>query len=292
MKKEKSANIRLTNFFKITLGSLTLSSSLVATSVPSSANELRLNTPNLSCEGVGEPLNKEQIKQRRPKNANSRKDITALFEQFVINQVEADPDTSLKRNIFEQGGKRYLSAFRKSKGKANVEPDLVGSVFVSIIENGVFKELIEYKESFFIDAKVVGSSTTAPVKFSRSYSKYQLAGFIDVLRDSEAGVSLRTQPPVRASLPVLAIISSSDGRILPNLVLFANNNQVSLRQSIACNNAAGTLGKDDLQIGKSILINPELSVSVGDTPDEPIDFTNIGRTPGTLPSDADAGVGN
>lgn len=285
--------MRLTNFFKITLGSLTLSSSLIATSAPASAQpDLRLNTPSLSCEGIGEPLSKAQIRARKPANANPRKDITALFEQFVINQAAADPNTSLKKNVFEQGGDRFPSAFRKSKGKPNVEPDLVGSVFVSIVENGQVVETITYEKSFFADAKLVESSTTAPVKFSRSYSKYQLAGFIDVLRDSPAGVSLRTQPPVRAALPLLTIISSSDGRIQPNLVKFANDNKVSLRQSIACNNAAGTLGKNDLQIGKSILINPELSVSVGDSPNEPIDFTTIGATPGTLPPDAEEGVGN
>ncbi|MEO0840498.1 MAG: hypothetical protein AAF063_16535 [Cyanobacteria bacterium J06643_5] len=290
--------MRLPNFFKVTLGTLTLSGSLVITSIPAKAqleqnDQFRLNAPGLSCEGIGEPLSKEQIRQRKPKNANPSKDITALFEQFVINIAVGDPGTSLKKNIAEQGGKRYPSEFRRKKAKKqNVEPDLVGSVFVLVLINGRPSETLEYKESFFIDAKLVESSTTQPVKFGRSYSRYQLSGFIDVLKDSAAGVSLRTQPPERAATPVLSIVSSREGRIQPNLVKFANDNKVSLRQSIACNNADGTPGKDDLQIGKSVLINPELAVSLGDRPIEPIDFTLIGTSAGTLPTDAEPGVGN
>lgn len=159
--------MRLTKFFKITLGFLTLSSSLVA--LPSSAQleqdeQFRLNAPQLSCAGIGEPLSKVQIEDRRPAGAD--KVTTALFEQFVINQTtgDANPGTSLRKNVFEQGGVRFPSEFRKqktknrAKKKSEVEPDLVGSVTKLVIRDGAVTELIEYQQSLFVDAKLVGNN--------------------------------------------------------------------------------------------------------------------------------------
>lgn len=161
-----------------------------------------------------------------------------------------------------------------------------------MIRDGAVTELIEYQQSLFVDAKLVGNNIAQPVKFSTSYSNYQLAGFIDVLSNfSPAGLSLRGDI-IRAGLPILAIISSREGRVQPKLVGFANENKVSIFQNIACNNDGGTLGVDDLKIGKSIVLNPELTVSLGGIPAEPLDLELSNTPAGTLPATAEAGVGN
>lgn len=105
-----------------------------------------------------------------------------------------------------------------------------------------------YADSVFYEAKAVRSTFLPP-----SYSKYQILGFIDALKNSDAKVA--------GEIPAIIFMTTSDiSRISLKTRFAATRDGVGVWHAIACRVIVPPVGANNLQLGEAIVTNPEVYV--------------------------------
>lgn len=139
--------------------------------------------------------------------------------------------------------------------QSDVIPDAVGSITYTVLENGVPVMSKTFNQSLFVEVKAVNAPTPWYGfgwigGLNLSYSKFQIAGLVDITRRSDAGRS--------GQAPGMLLFISTDNTDINNKVLWnATSSNVAVWQSKAVATQDPT-GKWYIGFTAPTLLNPEV----------------------------------
>ncbi|MCY6494609.1 PEP-CTERM sorting domain-containing protein [Leptolyngbya sp. GGD] len=242
-------------------------------------------------------MGKDELEQRAIDSGLPKSDTSNAFERFSIrDSLKVPYNTGPTARSFYSPAKAIINAAKGSPKRTSVIPDGIATLQVRpyVIVNGVtiFTTPIplEFPESAFFDAK----ASDGELKLT---GDYQLLGFVDALRLSPAGLQHFVNPV--APIPRLYLATTAGAKVQQRLVDFASGMSVRMSaardlnfqfggppvgvfQTIVCDRLSegrGTLGVDDLIMGRGVPLNPEIYYNDRFLP---IDFIAPQGEPGTL----------
>ena len=211
------------------------------------ATPRQINVPQLSCAGIGNSLNNNQLFARSA--STILQDYRTAFEIFSLASFGIQRTANIP--TFQPIPSPDRRAF--SGGKASsVIPDGIGSV-TYIDANGVPQT---FNNSVFYEAKT-------KVRVNQSTDDYQPVGYVDVLSRSPAAIRRNQLNSPPYPIPALFYLTPSSTRIGNDVIQRATAERVAIFQHIACDNPGGTLGTNDTVMGRGIPLNPQVYTSVG-----------------------------
>jgi len=192
------------------------------------------------CEGASFPLDKVELDRLVIANGIPFNKSGETFENFALNSFRPllFPVTpNLVR--FPSPQRLRLTRFQAKKA-FNVVPD--GLLPIISVTPPAF-----YPDSVFVDSKALKEFTIIRL----SYSKYQIAGFLDALTRTPAGIS---SAPMSPAIPALVFLTTNNVFISPDVLIEANGSNIGVFQSIACVRIT-TLGQRRFYMGFTNVLN-------------------------------------
>lgn len=211
-----------------------------------------------SCAGIGTPLTQSQLfqvaKQIRPGVSNFR--IRDAFEKFalhsqILRKYDGKPFDSPER--FNKTG------YRKRGRLAGVIPEAVSTT--AVIKYAPYRygppQFIPYPNSTFWDAKSIREGKKIELKTG----EYQAQGYLDYLSHYSTA-ALASVPKHQHPVGNLVYMTTSDVGMTKGILEYAGETPgvpftpVAVFHMVAClRNTNGVLTKDNLQMGRGILLN-------------------------------------
>ena len=225
-----------------------------------------------SCDPFGNPLDKSTLISRR-EQADGWRGGTSVESAFENYSIASFSGFEVRPNPLN-GGLRFNSLLRfTNTGGASLQvvPDGLANVPVAIRYFyrvfGVrfnFTLTTTFENTQFWEAKTNQGTPLGPEDGS---GPWQIGGFIDAVDTARNIEYEAVSAVIRASggrgisdppFASLVFLSPSSTRIAETTIQLASDRRVLLYRSVICNNVGGTLGINDVVMGKSILLNENI----------------------------------
>lgn len=227
--------------------------------ISSDAIDTGIVVAELSCLGIGRPLNQKTLLElgKKVNPQASKEEIDKAFERFTLDSIMLP---LLLQSVKFPSPERYEKTKKKSRIINNVTPEAVTTVVVETYRNKILVNKALYPNSAFYDAKALKKG-----KIILGTGNFQIQGYLDYLSHySDAAKASLFVPKSKRPRGHLTLMTTSEVSIGDDVLNYTGTTQgpgtpftpVAVTQMVACvRNTGNDYTTDYLQMGRGILLN-------------------------------------